>query len=189
MTDLVERETYTNDDFSARDLPGSSFEGCAFVNCRFMGANLSGLAFSECTFQGCDLSNAKTDMLVLKGVRFDGCKLLGLDFEKCSKRLFSMDCANSILNLSAFSRLTLKKMKFVNSTLHEVDFTEANLTGALFDHCDLSRTRFDRTILEKADFRTSWGYAIDPERNKLKKALFSLTGVTGLLAKYDILIE
>ena len=46
----------------------------------------------------------------------------------------------------------------------------------------------DQTILEKADFRTAKNYSIDPEQNRLKKAKFSLSGVVGLLRKYDIVV-
>jgi fluoroquinolone resistance protein len=59
----------------------------------------------------------------------------------------------------------------------------------VFDNCDLTRATFDRSVLEKADFRTSYNYSIDPENNKIKKAKFSLLGVSGLLDKYDIAIE
>jgi hypothetical protein len=41
----------------------------------------------------------------------------------------------------------------------------------------------------KADLSTSFNYQIDPERNKLKGARFSLHGIGGLLHKYDIKIE
>ena len=56
----------------------------------------------------------------------------------------------------------------------------------MFDECDLSRAAFDNTIMEKADFRTSYNYSIDPERNKVRKAQFSFPHVVGLLDKYDI---
>ncbi len=38
------------------------------------------------------------------------------------------------------------------------------------DNCDLNRAVFDNSILEKADFRTSLNYSIDPELNRIKKA-------------------
>ncbi len=38
----------------------------------------------------------------------------------------------------------------------------------------------------KANFKTSYNYTIDPTKTKLKKALFSLEGVKGLLYKYEI---
>jgi hypothetical protein len=43
--------------------------------------------------------------------------------------------------------------------------------------------------LEKADFRTSYNYSINPEVNRIKKAKFSTAGIAGLLCKYDIEIE
>jgi uncharacterized protein YjbI with pentapeptide repeats len=85
--------------------------------------------------------------------------------------------------------LKLKKPRFKNSDLSEVDFTEADLTSSLFQNCDLEGARFEKTILEKADLRTSRNYSIDPEINKIKKARFSIYGIAGLLNKYDIEIE
>lgn len=70
-----------------------------------------------------------------------------------------------------------------------MDFTECDLAGAMFSECDLARATFDNTNLEKADFRSSYNYSIDPEKNRMKKAKFSLTGVVGLLDKYDIVID
>jgi uncharacterized protein YjbI with pentapeptide repeats len=80
-------------------------------------------------------------------------------------------------------------MRLKNCTLHEVDFTEADLSASTFDNCDLLNASFDKTILEKADFRTSYNYIIDPENNRIKKAKFSRNGIAGLLNKYDIEIE
>ena len=82
--------------------------------------------------------------------------------------------------------MKIKKTSFRNSKLEEVDFTECDLTSAVFDSCDLTRAAFDHTVLEKADFTTSFNYSIDAEINRVKKARFSLPGVTGLLHKYDI---
>jgi hypothetical protein len=58
----------------------------------------------------------------------------------------------------------------------------------VFDRCDFSRSIFDNTNISKADFRSSYGFSIDPSRNKMKKARFSMEGVVGLLDKYDIVI-
>lgn len=74
-------------------------------------------------------------------------------------------------------------------TLQESDFAEADLTGSVFDNCDLAQAIFDHTTLEKTDFRTSYNYSIDPENSRIRKAKFSVLGVSGLLDKYDIDIE
>ena len=71
----------------------------------------------------------------------------------------------------------------------DTDFSEADLTGAQFIECDFRGAMFDQTNLEKADFRTSINYSIDPESNRIRKAKFSKDGAIGLLAKYDIIID
>ena len=83
----------------------------------------------------------------------------------------------------------MKKTLFKNCQIHEADFTEADLSSATFDNCDLFKTLFDRSILEKADFRTAYNYSINPENNRMKKALFSTQGLAGLLHKYDIVVS
>ena len=85
--------------------------------------------------------------------------------------------------------MKIKKTVFKTSSLHEVDFAEADLSNSLFDNCDLAHAIFENTNLEKSDFRSSFNYSINPEINKIKKAKFSLNGIAGLLEKYDIDIE
>jgi uncharacterized protein YjbI with pentapeptide repeats len=112
--------------------------------------------------------------------------MLGLHFEDCSDFLFAVHFDKCILNLSSFFKQKLKKTKFKECSLHEVDFTEADLGNASFDNCDLAGAKFEKSNLEKADLSTSFNYSIDPELNRIKKAKFSIAGITGLLDKYDI---
>ena len=88
-----------------------------------------------------------------------------------------------------FHHLKYKKIVFKNTQLREADFTQCDLTASIFDNCDLTGARFENTILEKTDFQTSFNYSIDPDINKIKKAKFSLAGISGLLDKYDIEIN
>ena len=78
---------------------------------------------------------------------------------------------------------------FKNCSLQEADFTESDLSGAVFDRCDLARAIFRNTVLEKTDFRTAYNYSIDPEINRMKKSKFTASALAGLLDKYDIEIE
>jgi uncharacterized protein YjbI with pentapeptide repeats len=73
--------------------------------------------------------------------------------------------------------------------MHEVDFSNCDLSAALFQNCDLRSAVFDKTILEKADLRGAFNFSINPENNKIKKAKFSREGALGLLDKYNIEIE
>ena len=83
----------------------------------------------------------------------------------------------------------MKGTTFKNCSLREVDFTEAELSGSLFLECDLSDAKFEHTNLEKSDFTTALHYVIDPELNRIKGAKFSISGLSGLLIRYDIVIE
>ena len=132
---------------------------------------------------------AKLEKTAVKDIQFKECKLLGVHFETCDEFLFAVRFENCLLNLSSFYKRKLKKTKFINCSLHEADFAEADLGSSVFDNCDLANAIFQHTNLEKADFRTSYNYSIDPELNKIKKAKFSIPSVTGLLDKYDIEIE
>ena len=115
--------------------------------------------------------------------------MLGLRFDNCNDFGLSFSFEGCQLNHSSFYKMNIKKTVFKNSQLQETDFTEADLTSALFENCNLSQATFDQTTLEKADLRTSYNYSIDPENNRLKKAKFSMEGVTGLLDKYNIEID
>jgi uncharacterized protein YjbI with pentapeptide repeats len=113
------------------------------------------------------------------GLRFDACNSFGLSF--------SFD--NCQLNHSSFFQTKIKNTIFKNTQLHEVDFAEADLTNASFENCDLSLSSFDHSLLEKCDFRTAYHFSIDPEINKIHKAKFSISNISGLLEKYNIEIE
>ena len=180
---------FTNIDYSVFPLQKGDYEDCTFVNCNFHNASLSGSSFAVCKFETCNLSMAKTTDTTFNGVKFIGCKLLGVRFDTCSKFLFSVGFQDCTLNFSTFYKMGLKKTVFKNSILQECDFTEADLSNAVFDNCDLLNTTFDGTNLEKVDFTTSRDFHIDPSKNKIKKAKFTLEGVSGLLHQYDIIIE
>ena len=83
----------------------------------------------------------------------------------------------------------MSKTSFLSCKMHGVDFSYCELNFAIFKACDLQDAIFEQTNLEKADFRTAKNYTIDPEKNRIKKAKFSMPEVVGLLAKFDIQIE
>jgi uncharacterized protein YjbI with pentapeptide repeats len=82
----------------------------------------------------------------------------------------------------------MKATTFANTSLIAVDFMATDITNVLFDNCDLYRAEFDKATANKADFRTSRNYTIDPTKTQIKKAQFSLEGVKGLLAKHDLIV-
>lgn len=186
---VTENKLFERVDFTTKNLPKDEYENCRFVNCNFYSVDLLNITFRECTFNSCDFSLVSLKNAAFNDIHFIGCKLVGVQFEECNPFLFSVDFENCVLKLAVFYKVKLKKTRFKNCNLQETDFTEADLTSATFDNCDMQRAIFHRTNLEKADFRTSFYYSIDPEANRITKARFSRTGITGLLNKYRIEIE
>jgi fluoroquinolone resistance protein len=182
-------EDTTFEKYNAAEGYNHEFSECTFVNCDFSNADFSAAELTECKFISCNLSMAKLENTVLNQVHFSNCKILGVDFSKCSKFLFSVSFEGCILNYSLFFKNDLKSTRFNKCQLNEASFVETNLTMAKFMDCELDKAVFDRANLEKADFSTSRNYAINPEINKLKKARFSLPDVVGLLSHLDIVIE
>ncbi len=184
-----EDQVFKKKDYSSEAFPKGEYENCLFVNCSFANCNLSESIFLECEFEQCDLSLAKLNYTALRDVVFKSCKLVGVGFQDCNQLLLSVQFENCQLKLASFYKLKLKATQFINCNLQEVDFTETDLSGSTMDNCDLSRAVFEYTNIEKADLRSSFNYLINPEINKVKKAKFSLLGVGGLLAQFDIVIE
>ena len=170
-------------------LQKGDYECCTFKNCDFSSSDLSKNRFVDCEFINCDLSSANINDVSLQNVRFSDCKLLGLHFENCNEFNFEVEFHSSLLDHSSFYGVNMSKTSFRSSSLKEVDFTETNLDRAVLDDCNLLGTAFERSILTKADFRTSYSYTIDPENNQIKGAKFSQPEVIGLLNKYQIIIE
>jgi uncharacterized protein YjbI with pentapeptide repeats len=186
---FIEQTTFENVIMLEKPLETGDYEICTFRRCDFSNADLSYMNFFECEFIDCNLSLVKLIQTTLREVRFNSCKLMGLHFEDCNNLMITLDCKDCILTLSSFYKIKLKKTRFINSKITEVDFTETDLSNSVFENCDLRLTTFQSTNLEGVDFRTSFNYSIDPEINRIKKAKFSLPAIIGLLNKYDIEID
>jgi len=185
----IENEHYHGADFRQNKLSKGEYENCTFHNCQFAECDLNEILFVECEFQDCDFSMARSKGSSFRDVRFIRSKLLGLRFDECNPLLLSFSFQGCVMNFSSFYKLKIKGTVFKDCKLEEADFAEADLSGVSFDHCDLVRATFDNSILTGADFRTASNYSFDPEKNKIRKAKFSLTGLPGLMDKYDIVIE
>jgi fluoroquinolone resistance protein len=185
----TEGKTFDKNNFITIPLAKGEYECCVFRNCDFSNSTLADVKFIDCEFLACNLSLAKLTKTIFTDVKFRDCKMLGLIFENRNDFGLTVNFENCNLNHSSFFQTKIKKTSFKNSQLHEVDFTQCDLAGAVFDNCDLSNAKFENTVLEKADFRTSSNYSIDPDLNRIKKTKFSLSGIAGLLGKYNIEID
>ncbi len=185
----IDDKTFTGINNAENPLLLAAYENCNFVNCDFSNADFSEFIFIDCNFKVCNLSLSKISKTAFRDVKFTECKMLGLHFDECNQFGIELIFENCMLNQASFYKMKIRNQIFKNCRLLETDFTESDLIGSVFENCDLSGATFDNTNLEKADFRTSFNYSIDPEINRIKKAKFALPEVLGLLNKYDLVIE
>lgn len=194
MSDLNETLThedkiFTDIDYVEKRLKNREFVRCEFINCDFSKSDLSNNDFVDCIFKQCNFSLTVVSGTGFRDVTFSGCKILGVDFSKCNKFLFSFTFDYSHIDYSTFYGTKLRKTKFTECTLKETDFEAADLTSSIFNNCDLSGSTFVRTILDKTDFRTARNFSLDPGVNTMKQTKFSALNLAGLLFKYNLDID
>ena len=184
----VENQVIHSEKFLKKSLEDYIFSSCSFNSCDFSESLLRNAKFCTCTFTNCNFSLPKLEGCRFQDVRFIGCKMVGAEFFKCEKTFFSPTFEKCLLHYCNFSDLIMKKISFSGSKLKECHFTNTNLHGADFGEVDLSGTIFHNCDLSKADFTTAILYEIDPQKNKIKKAKFSLPEAIGLLRGFDVTI-
>ncbi len=180
----IRDKIFAEDEIMYRD-----FERCTFINCDLSKCSYLGTAFIDSDFINCNFTEAKVNYVSFRDVQFTDCNFTGVNFSMCDPLLFRFSFKDCILDYAKFYTLKLKGIFFNNCSMVAVDFMKTDLTEAVFTDCNLHQSVFIDTIANKTDFTTSYNFTIDPERNKLKKAKFSLEGLKGLLTKYDIVVK
>lgn len=179
---------YCDTIYTTNQLNFKEFERCTFNNCTFSACNFMDVTFIDCVFKDCNFDGARINHVGLRTVTFNQCTIKEVNFAMCSKLIFEVRFNDCVLDFSKFYTLKIKGTPFINCSLMAVDFMAADLTEVLFENCDLYRSEFAKAIANKANFKTSFNYTIDPKTTKLKKAVFSSDGLKGLLYKHEIIV-
>ena len=180
---------YNDLTYGEQEVNLKEFECCTFNDCDFSQCNFIGVVFIDCIFNDCLFSGAKINHVALRSVFFNRCKMEEVNFAMCDKLIFEVHFKECVLDFSKFYTLKIKGTTFIDCSLVAVDFMNTDLTEVAFDNCDLYRSEFAKAIANKSNFKTSYNYTIDPTKTKLKKAIFSLNEVKGLLFKHELVIK
>jgi uncharacterized protein YjbI with pentapeptide repeats len=180
---------YNTITYGEEEVNFKEFECCTFTNCNFSQCSFVAVTFIDCTFNNCIFSGAKINHVAFRTVFFNNCEIKEVNFAMCDKLIFEIHFKDCVLDFSKFYTLKLKGTSFTSCSIIAVDFMSTDLTEVVFDTCDLYRSEFAKAIANKANFKTSYNYTIDPEKTKLKKAVFSLEGVKGLLFKHELVVK
>ncbi|MFC4261557.1 pentapeptide repeat-containing protein [Ferruginibacter yonginensis] len=186
---IIEDEQFESIDFTVTPFQVTTYENCQFVHCNFMGVDVQYTKWVDCTFTHCNFSMSNIANSFLVNAHFIDCKLLGLRFDYCNPFNLSFRFQHCNLSQSTFFKVKMKLTEFTNCILHEVDFTEADLTKASFHDTDLAGAVFDQTRLNAANFSTAINFNINPLHNSIKKAVFTMPSVVGLLNHFDIVVK
>lgn len=180
---------YNDLTYGEQEVNLKEFECCTFNDCDFSQCNFIGVVFIDCIFNDCLFSGAKINHVALRSVFFNRCKMEEVNFAMCDKLIFEVHFKECVLDFSKFYTLKIKGTTFIDCSLVAVDFMSTDLTEVAFDNCDLYRSEFAKAIANKSNFKKSYNYTIDPTKTKLKKAIFSLNEVKGLLFKHELVIK
>lgn len=188
MLEYFLHQEYQNLTYEREEVNFKEFEQCTFRNCDFTVCNFIAVTFIDCHFYNCNFNSTKINHVALRTVGFHHCQMKEVNFSMCDKLIFEIAFTDCVLDFSKFYTLKIKDTVFRNCSMIAVDFMSTDLTAVIFDTCDLYRSEFEKAIAIKANFKTSFNYTIDPQKTKIKKAIFSLNEVKGLLFKQDIII-
>ena len=178
---LIERVDFTVDR-TLRAYDSTEFRACTFND-------ISGIAFTDCLFSSCNLSNAMVGKAKAQDLFFRDCKLIGINFYQMADFGFSLHFENCLLDYASFDNKKMNKSSFKSCKLHGGNFSKADLSKATMTDCDLLDAIFDGTNLSGMDFTTNRNFSIDPQYNLVKKTRFAAAALSGLLTKFDIIIE
>lgn len=189
IQEFNESSEYNRIDFQEYSLERNSFEDYRFLSCKFDNISLNDSIFTDCRFEKCSLILTQVENTTFNNVLFQESKLLGVDFGKCNNFLFSLDMQESLLDSIFLFDKNLRNINIVKCIIKNSEFTEVDFTRADFSESRFEETRFTKCNLEKADFRSSQGYQIDPEFNNIKNARFTLPEAQSFLVFLGVVIE
>lgn len=126
-------------------------------------------------------------------IRFTQCNLLGVDWTVANwagitSKTTTMTFETCVLQYSIFFALKLQKMVVKDCNAQEVNFSEADLTGADFAGTDLTGATFLKTNLTDANFVDAKNYTLNLQDNTTKGAKFAFPEAIRLLYAMNIVI-
>jgi fluoroquinolone resistance protein len=173
-------------------LVSSEFYDCAFMRCSFVESVFRNCRFVNCAFQHCDLSLVQVMGSTFSATRFEDSKAIGVDWTQADWPTAGLarpvGFFRSAISHSTFIGLRLRGIQIRDCVAVDVDFREADLSHADFAGTDLSQSLFSHTDLTEADLSRARNYHIDPARNVLRQARFSLPEAMSLLYSMDIVL-
>ncbi|NFH60775.1 pentapeptide repeat-containing protein [Clostridium botulinum] len=191
--DYVENEKIKGLKFRDEIISNREYIDCEFYNCNFVDVEINNCIFKECTFYNCTMNNVIFKFSTMKNATLNESEFIGINWNTLKGDSFSAGPINKVrkcfFKYNNFISMRLNIFNFSGSKFQESLFEECDLIDANFKDVRFESTQFIQCNMTRADFREAYGYIIDIQSNKLKKAKFSFPEVTNLLSSIDIVID
>lgn len=184
---MAENKTFDKINFTDT-LLDNEYYNCNFISCNFSEVFIDNTILDSCEFKDCDFSLTKFRQTI-SNIKFIACKMVGADFMKLNQFSTDIHFIKSQLDYANFSGIKLVNTSYKECKIKEASFDNADISKSIFERCDLHRTSFIGTNLEKVDFSSAFNFSINPNQCKLKKAIFSESGLRGLVDHLNIEIK
>jgi fluoroquinolone resistance protein len=185
-------QVFKDEQLEHAEIVSAEFYDCVFFHSSFAESVFRHCRFVNCVFRECDLSLIKVPESSFTSSRFENSKVIGVNWTEVhwpkaglGNPIGFFKCA---ISHSTFIGLRLRGMEIKDCVALDVDFREADLSGAHFSGTDLSGSLFGSTDLSEADLSRARNYRIDPGQNILKHARFSLPEAMSLLHSMEVVL-
>jgi fluoroquinolone resistance protein len=186
-------QVFKRADSRQASIVSSAFHDCTFDRCCLAEATLQECRFVGCLFRHCDLSLLQVPGCSFTDTRFEGSKVIGVDWTRADWPVVRLGAvigfSECVISHSTFIGLKLPGIRIEDCVAVDVDFREADLSGAAFAGTDLSGSLFLATNLTGADLSRARNYRIDLTQNVVRKARFALPEAMSLLHSLDIVLD
>lgn len=156
---------------NVRELSGSFLVGADLTDTKLQGTNLKGSALEKTDFTNANLENADLRSSDLRDVSFDGANLTGANLSHSA--LTGATFKGTNLTGTIFGGCALGGIKFNNDCkLDQTNFSQSDLSNAVFDNSTLDGVIFKRASLKNTSFKNAVLVNVSFRHTAAKKAIF-----------------
>ena len=182
MSEVVENETFEDEDWYGDELVERAYTGCAFNRIDMTEALTRGCVFTECRFANVKFNVSRhVDSAFLRcafgrcnffEAEFSGCKLMGSTFEK-NETLRPLRIEGGDWSFVGLREADLRGITVRGVRMREIDLTNADCSDAVLADVDLSGAQLERVRFDRCDLRGSDLTALVPGSVSLAGAIIT----------------
>lgn len=166
--DIMLNKRFNNVTFK-KNIIGTSFDNCEFINCTFE-CQIKRATFFNCKFEKCEMSNIIFEDVGIHSSLYDGIHAVGTNYINC--KIKNTIFNNCHMKLSIFSGVTFKSVDIVESNM-----SQSNIAATFFQ----SEVLFDHSLLVESEVFGSSLMGVDVTTSNIEGLIISPQDVKGMI--------